>query len=179
MKRCIRALCTVLYYGFAKYLPTSFAPWSFGSKHIRAFLCKRMFKSFGHNVNIEHGAILACARQSSIGDHSGIGINSFIQMVDIGDNVMMGPNTLILSVNHEFADIIHPMRVQKEQKHKKVVIEDDVWIGANVIILPGRKIGRGSILGAGAVITKDVQPFSMVGGNPAQVIGWRKKTPDS
>lgn len=52
----------------------------------------------------------------------------------------------------------------------QTVIEDDCWIGARVIILPGRRIGKGSIIGAAAVVTKDVEPYNIVGGNPARVI---------
>jgi maltose O-acetyltransferase len=55
-----------------------------------------------------------------------------------------------------------------------VIIEDDVWIGARVIILPGVKIGKGSIVGAGAVVTKDVEPYSIVAGVPAKLIRKRK-----
>ena len=55
-----------------------------------------------------------------------------------------------------------------------IVIEDDVWIGARVIILKGVTIGKGSIIGAGSVVTKDVEPYSIVGGNPAKLIRKRK-----
>ena len=72
--------------------------------------------------------------------------------------------------------IIRQVRAQVADEINPIIIEDDVWIGARVIILPGRRIGRGSIVGAGSVITKDVEPFSIVGGNPAQVVGWRKST---
>jgi maltose O-acetyltransferase len=54
------------------------------------------------------------------------------------------------------------------------VIEDDVWVGANVTVLPGRVIGTGSIVGAGSVVTRDVPPWSVVGGNPARVLGTRR-----
>jgi acetyltransferase-like isoleucine patch superfamily enzyme len=55
-----------------------------------------------------------------------------------------------------------------------VVIEDDVWVGANVTILPGRRIGQGSIVGAGSVVTRDVPAYAIVGGNPAVVVGSRR-----
>ncbi|QQR64412.1 transferase [Candidatus Roizmanbacteria bacterium] len=56
---------------------------------------------------------------------------------------------------------------------KPIVIEDDVWIGTKSVILPGVTIGRGSIVAAGAVVTKNVAPYSIVGWVPAKVIGWR------
>ena len=63
---------------------------------------------------------------------------------------------------------------QGETFYPKTIIEDDVWIGARVLILPGRRIGKGSIIAAGSVITKDVAPYSIVGGNPAHLIKTRK-----
>ena len=56
---------------------------------------------------------------------------------------------------------------------RPIVIEDDVWIGAGVVVLPGRRIGRGSIVGAGSVVAHDVPPFAVVAGNPAQVVKYR------
>ncbi|MDQ7799461.1 MAG: DapH/DapD/GlmU-related protein [Candidatus Edwardsbacteria bacterium] len=58
--------------------------------------------------------------------------------------------------------------------YPQTVIEDDVWIGAQAIILPGVRIGRGAIVAAGAVVTKDVEPYAIVGGNPARLIKRRK-----
>lgn len=58
---------------------------------------------------------------------------------------------------------------------RPVLIEDDVWIGARVIILPGVKVGKGSVIGAGSVVTKDVMPYTVVGGNPARVLKGREE----
>lgn len=69
------------------------------------------------------------------------------------------------------------MNLQGMSKEHPVLIEDDVWIGANVIILPGVKISKGSIIGAGSVVTKNVPEYAIVGGNPARVIKYRK-TPE-
>ncbi len=171
--RLVRTACAILYYGLARHLPGSLAPSGFITRRVRSFLCRRMFRNFGHNVNIEHGVSFIFARDSSIGSNSGIGANSLIGLVTIGNDVMMGPNVTIISQNHEFHDTDRPMREQGAGEHKRIIIEDDVWIGANVIILPEKKICRGSILGAGAVITKDVEPYSIVAGNPARRIGWR------
>ena len=63
------------------------------------------------------------------------------------------------------------MRLQGYLKPQPVVIEDDVWIGARVIFLPGVRVGRGAIVGAGAVVTKDVPDYALVVGNPARVVG--------
>lgn len=86
---------------------------------------------------------------------------------------MMAPEVIILSSNHEFKDRSTPMIMQGQRREEPVVICDDVWIGTRAIILPGVKIGSHSIVGAGAVVTKDVPEYSIVGGNPARVIGSR------
>ena len=110
-----------------------------------------------------------------IGDRSGLGPNCFVHgPTKIGNNVMMGQDCLLYTRNHDFSDVEKPMIDQGFSSKEIIIIEDDVWIGARVIILPGVKIGKGSIIGAGAVVTKDVDPYSMVGGVPAKLIKKRK-----
>jgi maltose O-acetyltransferase len=91
----------------------------------------------------------------------------------IGDRVSIAPNVTIISESEpnnspELAAIKYVK--DKLVKDEKVIIEDDVWIGASVTILPGVKIGKGAILGAGAVVTKNVEPYTIVAGMPAKVI---------
>ena len=78
------------------------------------------------------------------------------------------------SRNHAFDRIDIPMCEQGYLPEKTIVISDDVWIGGHVIILPGVHIGNGAIVGAGAVVTKDVPQYAIVGGNPAKVIKYRR-----
>ena len=92
---------------------------------------------------------------------------------------MMGTECLIISQNHRFDDISRPIKYQGVQENIPVVIEDGVWIGSRVIILAGIKIGYGSIIGAGAVVTKDVEPYTIVAGNPAVVIATRSENENS
>ncbi len=90
-----------------------------------------------------------------------------IREVRIGDHVMIGPNTLITTVGH-------PLDYRRRREYvayaQPVTIEDDVWIGGNVTILPGVTIGRGAVVAAGAVVTRDVAPCTLVGGVPAKEI---------
>lgn len=90
-----------------------------------------------------------------------------ISPVHIGDYVMIGPNTLITTVNH-------PLSPMGRRKHigvaKPVIIGNDVWIGGNVTVLPGVTIGNNVVVAAGAVITKDVPDNCVVGGVPAKII---------
>lgn len=110
----------------------------------------------------------------SLGDYSGIGINAKIGgACTIGKYVMMGPNCTIYSRNHKFSDLSRPMMEQGYSEDLPVEIGDDVWIGGNVTILPGVKIGSHSIIGACSVVTKDVPEYAIVAGNPAQVKKYR------
>lgn len=164
-------LCNALYYGFARYLPFSVRPYSFGARWIRYQLCRHMFRSCGVNVNVERGALINGGSEIEIGDNSGIGLNAYIAgPLVIGRDVVMGPGCTIIGMNHDTARIDVPMIQQGYDPKVAPVIEDDVWIGANVTILPGKRIGTGSIVAAGAVVTRDVPPFTVVGGNPARVI---------
>lgn len=170
-----RVIGYVIYYFFARHLPCSTVPYSFGSKRVRRFCAKLMFEKCGKNVNIEHGAFLASGKGIEIGDNSGIGINCRIAgPLYIGRDVMMAPGVNIVTQNHEISDTNIPMRLQTAEK-KQVTICDDVWIGVNALILPGITIEKGSVVAGGAVVTKDVPAYTIVGGNPAKIIGYRKK----
>lgn len=88
---------------------------------------------------------------------------------------MMAPEVHIVSDNHIFSDVNVPMCFQGSNlDHLPTIIEDDCWLGVRAILTPGHRIGKGSIVAAGSVVTHDVIPFSIVGGNPAKVIKMRK-----
>lgn len=132
-----------------------------------------MLEKCGKNINIEKGAVFS--GKVCLGDYSGIGINAKIGgKCTIGKYVMMGPNCTIYSRNHEFSDITRPMMEQGYSQPQEVIIGDDVWIGGNVTIMPGVKIGSHSIIGACSVVTKDVPEWAIVAGNPAQVKKYRR-----
>ena len=168
-----RTLGKVLYNLIGKHMPLSDSRFHFGSKKLRAFCGKLILEHCGENVNIEKGARFDA--RTSLGDNSGIGVNAFLSpCVTIGNDVMMGPDCVILTSNHGFEDLNAPMWKQPSSTTRPVVIEDDVWIGTRVIILPGVHVGTGSVIGAGSVVTHDVEPYSIVGGNPAKLIRYRK-----
>ncbi|ASM48732.1 chloramphenicol O-acetyltransferase [Pseudoalteromonas espejiana DSM 9414] len=83
---------------------------------------------------------------------------------------MMGPEVVVYTRNHAIDRVDIPMCQQGFKEIAPVYIEDDVWIGRRVIILPGVSIGKGCVLGAGSVIAKDIPPYSIVVGNPGKVI---------
>lgn len=161
----------LLYYGFAKHLPITSYPFGRLGKKLRYLCCSKLFRQCGPNVNIEHGADFMFGETIEIGSRSGIGINAFIRAdVIIGNDVMMGPRVTIYGRDHCFESTDIPMMDQGMGEYERIVIEDDVWIGANAIILKGVRVGKGTIVGAGAVVINNVPPYSVVGGNPAKVI---------
>lgn len=169
--------CLAIYYGFAKYLPVSHSFWGgvIYSKSIRYGLCKHIFKKCGSNVNIERNASFGSGREIVIGDNSGLGINSNVPSdIMIGNNVMMAPNCFILSQNHKFDRLDIPMIKQGASMSRRTVIEDDVWIGRDVLMTPGRTIRTGTIIAARCVLVKDFPEYSIVGGNPSKLIRDRR-----
>lgn len=163
----------ILYNFIAKNLPKSNSIIKLGQKHLRYLCGKLILAKCGKNVNIEQGA--SFSSKVEIGDNSGIGIRASIGgKCIIGKNVMMGPDCIIYTKNHSFADLNVPMIKQGYMSENSVTIGDDVWIGGRVIILPGVTIGSHSIIGAGSVVTKDVPEYAIVAGNPAVVKKMRK-----
>lgn len=114
-----------------------------------------------------------------LGDHSNIGAYSYIGCsgyIEIGANVMMGPRVNLMAENHNFERTDMPMKEQGVTR-SFIKIEDDVWLGVGSSVLAGVTVGKGSIVAAGAIVTKDVPPYSVVGGVPAKVI--KKRDPVS
>ena len=172
INKVTRRIGLFFYFNIAKYLPSSFSRGGKISRRLRTWSASKFIIYCGQNVNIEHGASITS--KTSIGDNSGVGINARLHgEVEIGNNVMMGPECIIYTSNHAFNRTDIPMCKQGFSRPRKVKVCDDVWIGGRVIILPGITIGSGSIIGAGAVVTKDVPPFAIVGGNPAKILKYR------
>ncbi|MCY2930937.1 MAG: acyltransferase [Planctomycetota bacterium] len=177
--RWLRTFFQALYYGLGYYLPAADALWGLPG-WIRRLLCRPLFRHMGRKVCIERGAGFGGGRQLSIGDHSGLGTR--LQCggeITIGNDVMMGADIVILTSGHRSSDLAIPMRIQGDLPPKPVVIEDDVWIGTRVIILPGVTIHRGAIIAAGAVVSRDVPAYAVVGGVPARVLKYRTASPPS
>jgi acetyltransferase-like isoleucine patch superfamily enzyme len=92
--------------------------------------------------------------------------------ITIGDNVLIGPRVVIDSGDHGHRDPTRPINTPGYVR-MPILIESDIWIGANAVILKGVTLGQGCVVAAGSVVTKDVGPFTVVGGVPARQIGLR------
>ena len=176
------------------YAFVSYFPGSTGVK-LRGFYFRRKIKKtigpliFGTGVeitgyeNIQLGKLICIAKNSSvyahggqviIGDNLGMNMNACIGAADggsiiIGNDVMIAQNVVIRASDHEFSDVNVPMCYQGHTGGK-IVIGNDCWIAANAVITRNVTIGDHSIVAAGAVVTSDVEPYSIVAGVPAKLI---------
>jgi len=172
----MRALYLLIYYAVAQHFPTQPMPsWKFGYV-LRRFLVKRIFASCGDNVVVKQHAYFGDGRTLRVGHRAQIGMGSRIDRdVTIGDDVLMGPDVVIISVGHAFESVDLPINQQGGTERRPVVIGRDVWIGTRVLILPGGKIGEGSVIGAGSIVSRNIPPFSVAVGVPAKVVRTRHK----
>lgn len=142
---------------------------------------------FGDNVMIGQQTIIECTgvirhlgEGLKVGNNSNFGDYNFIGVrgpVEIGNDVLFGPRVCIYAENHVFIHLDIPIRKQGETR-QGIRVEDNCWIGSGAIILDGVTIGTGSVVAAGAVVTRDVPPFSVVAGIPARLIQTRANASD-
>ncbi len=137
---------------------------------------------FGDNVRVrEHVWIQATAGLTDLGVGLAVGDNTYIGPrcvlgagggIAIGANVTLGAGVDLLAEDHRFADALTLISEQGVSR-RGIVLDDDVWIGNRAIVLDGVRVGRGAVIGAGSVVTRDVAPLAVVAGNPARPIGRR------
>lgn len=156
-----------------------FVPWIWDN--FLALLYKKCFKSCGCNVYLRPSkSDFKGLSNISIGDNVSIPKGSTFYSTEanliIKNNVVFGPKPTIITGDHRIdvigTPIIHSLN-KLSTNDQDVVIEEDVWIGANVVILKGVTIGRGSVVAAGATVTKSCAPYSIIGGVPAKLIKYR------
>lgn len=155
-------------YGIAKYIPTPIGD-------VLRYLVLKFFLKEIKSIWIKDGATFWFPDKISIGKNTSI--NEFVLIngagtVEIGDNVLIGHGTSIVSDSHGFDDL--NIEIYKQPKIKKAVkIGNNVFFGCNVIVLPGVTIDDGAVIGAGAVVVKDVPANAVVVGNPGKIIRYR------
>lgn len=144
-------------------------------KFIRRQVFLRNFKAdCGLNCNVEHGNFVY-SENLQMGSNVHIGFGALWNAMGnilLENNIIIGPKSTIWSINHNY-NSTRFLPYDGKEMLKSVVIESNVWIGANVIINPGVRVGEGSVIAMGSVITKNVEPLSIMGGNPAKLIGKR------
>lgn len=146
-------------------------------KKLKLFIQKNKMKSIGKNVIIDKSLVISNSNNISIGDNCYIGPFGALYGlggITIENSVIIGPRVIVYSSNHNYK-MAKSIPYDKEVIKRPVYIETGVWIGDSVKIVPGVRIGRGSIIGLGSVVTKDVEPFSIMGGNPAKLIKKREE----
>ena len=136
--------------------------------------------SLGRNCSIycqdpERGSRLTIGNRVALNDNVTLNADCGGQ-IEIGNDVLIAPNVVVRAANHRFANRDAPIRTQGHDAGS-IHIGDDVWIGANAVILPGVTIGRGAVIGAGSVVTRDVSDYTIVAGVPARPVGTRGGDP--
>ncbi len=166
---------------------------------LRAVAYRFLFKKCGRNLRVDSGVTILGFENISLGDNISIMKNSYIYAHDggeltIGDNftlnsnsqlgasfgkIIIGndcaiaPNCLLRASNHRFDNPDIPFRKQGHT-YGEIILEDDIWIASNCVITADTVVGRSSIIGAGSIVTKNIEPYSIVGGVPAKLIRKRK-----
>ena len=139
---------------------------------LRALFYETTLPKCGRSLYVHSGVAFYFPYNISIGDNVYFNRNVFITARDpvtIGNDVLIGPNVVINTGNHTFSDRDVPI-VKQGHTSERITIGDDVWIAANAIILKGVTVGKGAVIAAGAVVNKDVAPYTLVGGVPAKKI---------
>ena len=131
---------------------------------------KSLFRQSGNELLIEQGFHCDYGDKISFGDRVYLNVNCTLLdggHISIGNDVLVGPNVQILTAHHPLSAI---ERLDKKTLVNDVVIDNNVWIGAGAILLPGVRIGANAIVAAGSVVTKDVEASTIVAGNPAKFL---------
>lgn len=168
----MRKIFYFLYISVFRFTAEIYRPYAIITPHIRRFLVKNFVNKAGKKIRIKRNADVGMYIE--LGNYSELGTNCIIQSnTFIGDNVIMGPDVKIYTKNHKFDRLDLPIQDQGHTE-EKTVIGNDVWLGANVIVLPGVTIGNHVVVAAGAVVTKDIPDYAIVGGIPAKILKYRK-----
>jgi len=193
MFKKIKKLLFQIYIAILSSIPTEIGV------RLRQIAYKPLFKKCGRNLRIDSGVTILGFENISLGDNVSFMKNSYIYAHDggeliignnftinsnsqlgasfgkivIGNDCAIGPNCVLRAANHKFDNPDIPFRKQGH-KYGEIILEDDVWVASNCVITANTKIGKSSVIAAGSVVTKDVEPYSVVGGVPAKLVKKRK-----
>ena len=177
MRMIKKAVGRILYNLIGIHLPTAHCRIKFigkMSKKFREMCGKLILDKCGDNVNIYPKSLFSSSVE--LGNNADIGYLARINgKCIIEDNVIMGPEVLVYTRNHITDRTDIAIQYQGTGEERPVIIGRDSWICARAIILPGVKIGKGVVVAAGAVVSKDVPDYAVVAGNPAKVVKMRNQ----
>lgn len=164
MRLFFGGMIAFLYNSFVGHLP---------SRTLRKLYLKSWLGGMGRGTGVQSGCDFLNGRKIHLGDRNVINFGCLLDgrkyQIRTGNDVSIGPEAAILTLGHD------PQSSDFVDRGGDVVIGDRVWIGYRAMILPGISIGEGAVIGAGAVVTKDVESFAIVTGNPARKIGERNQ----
>ncbi len=162
LKVLVGGLLAFTYNSFLSHVPI---------RCLRSLYLRIWLGASGAKTNIQLGCRLLNGRKVHLGERNVINFGCLLDgrrfHIRTGNDVSIGPEAAILTLGHD------PQSPDFADRGGDVTIGDRVWIGYRAIVLPGVTIGEGAVVGAGAVVTKDVEPFAIVAGNPARKIGQR------
>lgn len=173
MKKIIRNFFIFLYYLIIRKLPSSYFPGGCFFNTMRHVVLSQ-FMNIGKDSIVQQNVYVGNGNNVKIGEHCVINENVKLRYVEIGDYVLIAPGVSAIGVNHICSRTDIPIALQGSEE-QKIIIEDDVWIGTNAIITAGTQIGKGCIIGAGAVVTHHCEAYAVYGGVPAKLIRYRDK----
>lgn len=171
MSEKTRNIWRVAYAALVKWWPQN--QWCPPAAAARAFFARHICAEAAEHIVVDRNATFSS--KVCMGDHAGIGRDCELHgEVHLGNNVLMAPEVVFYTVNHEHGSLDVPMGQQGDTPMRPIYVGNDVWFGRRSMIMPGVTIGDHCIVAAGAVVTKDVPAYSIVGGVPAKVVGTRR-----
>lgn len=177
--KLVRLFCLAFYYGVARNLPEHSDPRGRLWKKLREISVRPLLRHAGRDIAINAGVHFGKGSNLSLGDYSSLGYMSrVIGEVHLGKHVGCAQEVFFCAYNRKYMSLDEPMVFQGKKPDQPIVVEDDVILLARCMILAGVRIHQGAVIGAGAVVTRDVPPYAVVVGNPARIVKWRKPPPE-
>lgn len=168
-----KVVCYLLYQLVAKHLPSQIPVVGMCFHKFRSLICRPLFRASAKTVWVGQGASFGSGAAVIMRDQANIGERAELRggyaTITIGAHVMMGRHCTIIAQNHHYLEEGYDGVVGED-----VTIDDFAWLGDHVIVLPGVRIGKHAIIGAGAVVPKDIPDYAIAAGNPAAVKKYRK-----
>ena len=172
----MRKILLVLYYAVFSRLPMEEFPGGKFFNRLRAMAARRILPHFGQRTRLSSGCYFGDGHRLRIGSDCTIAQNVRLNgTITIGNDCLIAPDVVMMSTTHNHTRTDIPIARQGSGEEQPIVIEDGVWVGTRVVILPGVTIGHDSIVATGAVVSRSCEPFSIIGGVPAKFVKSRKE----